>query len=288
MTISTLDLSDGPAGIIHLHNRHGDSATVSLFGAQLLSWKTVDGSERFYCTPMSLVKPGAPIRGGVPVCFPQFSNRGSLPKHGLARTTVWQIDRHPNAVISGADHDVASARLTLSDSNATRALWPHHFLLQLQIELGAGWISVALNVTNTGSAPFDFTAALHTYLATADVRHAGVAGLQSVSYLDTANNVNGAQSEAILSISNETDRIYLSPPAVLQLRQEGQPALRVEQQGFTDSVIWNPGPDKAMQLGDMPAEDWSTMLCIEAAQIEHPVRLSPQAIWRGVQRLALI
>jgi len=271
------------AGLLQLHNAHGDSAVISLYGAQLLSWQTADGSEHLYCTPEPSLKSGASIRGGVPVCFPQFSGRGSLPKHGLVRNLVWQVD---GEVLTGADQDVAYARLSLSDSDATRALWPHSFALQLQVELGAGWVSVALNVTNTGDAAFDFTTALHTYLATPDVRNAGVAQLGNARFTDTtAGNDEAIHDGSVLRIADETDNIYWAPPPALTLQQDGKPFLQIEQQGFGDSVIWNPGPAKAAQLGDMPAQDWTRMLCIEAAQIEHPVRLSPQATWRGLQRL---
>jgi glucose-6-phosphate 1-epimerase len=199
------------------------------------------------------------------------------------RNLVWQVD---GDVLTGADQDVAYARLSLSDSDATRALWPHSFALQLQVELGAGWVSVALNVTNTGDAAFDFTTALHTYLATPDVRNAGVAQLGNARFTDaTAGNDEAIHDGSVLRIADETDNIYWAPPPALTLQQDGKPFLQIEQQGFGDSVIWNPGPAKAAQLGDMPAQDWTRMLCIEAAQIEHPVRLSPQATWRGLQRL---
>jgi glucose-6-phosphate 1-epimerase len=271
------------AGLLQLHNAHGDSAVISLYGAQLLSWQTADGSEHLYCTPEPSLKTGASIRGGVPVCFPQFSGRGSLPKHGLVRNLVWQVD---GDVLTGADQDVAYARLSLSDSDSTRALWPHSFALQLQVELGAGCVSVALNVTNTGDGAFDFTTALHTYLATPDVRNAGVAQLGNVRFIDTTvGNDEAVHDGSVLRIADETDNIYWAPPAALTLQQDGKPFLQIEQQGFADSVIWNPGPAKAAQLGDMPAQDWTRMLCVEAAQIEHPVRLSPQATWRGLQRL---
>lgn len=272
------------AGLLQLRNAHGDSAIISLYGAQLLSWSSADGREHLYCTPQPAVQPGASIRGGVPVCFPQFSGRGALPKHGLVRNLVWHVD---GDVISGEDQDVACVRLTVTDNDATRALWPHGFLLQLQVEIGAGWVSVALNATNTGAAAFDFSAALHTYLATPDVRNAAVFGLEGTRFLDTtqAGQAEAVHGDAALRISDETDNIYFSAPAALSLRQDDRPFLQLEQQGFSDSVIWNPGPAKAAKLGDMPAQDWTRMLCIEAAQIEQVVRLSPQATWRGVQRL---
>jgi glucose-6-phosphate 1-epimerase len=213
----------------------------------------------------------------------------SSPAAVRCPSTAWRAPQVDGEVFSGADQDVACARFALQDSAATRAVWPHSFALQLQVELGAGWISLALNVTNTGTEEFDFTAALHTYLATPDVRNAGIEALCGTRFIDSAQgNAESAQSEAILHIRDETDRIYLSPPPVLNLRQDGQAVLQLEQQGFADSVVWNPGPAKAAQLGDMPAADWTRMLCIEAAQIAQPIRLSPQAGWHGRQRLTRV
>ena len=50
-------------------------------------------------------------------------------------------------------------------------------------------------------------------------------------------------------------------------------------------MVWNPGPEKCASLPDMPDEDWPLMLCVEAAQIGNPVRLSPGEEWAGMQTL---
>ena len=57
-------------------------------GAQVLSWVS-DGRERLFLSPRSALDGSAPIRGGVPVCWPQFNQRGDLPKHGFARHLPW-------------------------------------------------------------------------------------------------------------------------------------------------------------------------------------------------------
>ncbi|MBV5344762.1 MAG: D-hexose-6-phosphate mutarotase, partial [Rhodoferax sp.] len=62
----------------------GDSVLVSAQGAQVLSWQSA-GRERLYLSPQSVFDGHTPIRGGVPICFPQFNQRGALPKHGFAR-----------------------------------------------------------------------------------------------------------------------------------------------------------------------------------------------------------
>jgi glucose-6-phosphate 1-epimerase len=41
-----------------------------------------------------------------------------------------------------------------------------------------------MRVQNTGDSPFEFTAALHSYLEVTDVGQARVKGLQGLEYLD--------------------------------------------------------------------------------------------------------
>ena len=272
--------------MVGLRNAAGDVATVSLYGGQVLSWCTAAGGEQLYCSPHVIAGQGRPIRGGVPVCFPQFANRGAvvnLAKHGFARTSMWQL---AGEVVTAPDCETASARLVLQDSPLTRATWPYSFALELEITLGTGWLELQLQVTNTGASAFDFTAALHTYLATVNVRRATVHGLENIRYADALKqNEIVTQADTALPFVGELDRIYLGTPPVLQLQQSGQPPLRIEQQGFADTVVWNPGPAKAAALGDMPAADWTRMLCVEAAQVKTPVQLHPGERWRGAQRL---
>ena len=70
----------------------GASCEIVLTGAHVTSWKTADGVERLFMSSASQFGAGAAIRGGIPVCFPQFSGRGPLPKHGFVRTSdAWEI-----------------------------------------------------------------------------------------------------------------------------------------------------------------------------------------------------
>ena len=91
----------------------GDELTVALHGAHVLSWVS-QGRERLYLSPHSVMDGHAAIRGGVPVCFPQFNQRGSLPKHGFARNLPW----HVQSSEAGAEGQVLT--LALTDSAATR------------------------------------------------------------------------------------------------------------------------------------------------------------------------
>jgi glucose-6-phosphate 1-epimerase len=268
--------------LVVLRNAAGDQATVSLHGGQLLSWKPGSAPEQIYASPQSVPAPGKAVRGGTPVCFPQFSERGPLPKHGFARTSRWELLTPP---LAGAA--VCEARFQL-DSAMVKTAWPHAFCLVLAVRLGAGWIELQLQAANPGRSAFAFTAALHTYLALPDVRDARVLGLQGLAYEDAANgNAPGVQSAAALTFAGETDRVYRELGAPLHLEGAGMAARTIRQEGFTDAVVWNPGPEKAARLGDMPAQDWTRMLCIEAAVVAQPVQLQPGRTWTGLQRIEL-
>lgn len=269
--------------MVALHNAAGDELAISLHGGQVLSWRSAVAGEQLYASPDAQPGPGRAVRGGVPVCFPQFAARGPLVKHGFARTVPWKLITPPS---SGAP--VAQARLGLDDAAAVQPGWPHRFVLTLDVELGSGWLAMTLGVTNRGAAPLAFTAALHTYLLAGDVRLARLHGLRGCRYEDALqSNTLVDEAQAALGFDGELDRVYLNTPPALCLARPGLPDLQVAQQGFADTVVWNPGPARAAALGDMPAADWTRMLCVEAAVVGRPVSLAPQEHWQGTQRLTL-
>ena len=125
-------------------------------------------------------------------------------------------------------------------------------------------------------------------LERADVRRVTLHGLQGCPYEDAlAANALRRQDEVALRFAGELDRVYLGTPPALELR-EGERRLRIAQQGFVDTVVWNPGPDKAARLDDMPPADWTRMLCVEAAAIARPVEVAPGKTWSGMQRMELL
>lgn len=271
----------GDEALIALHTSAGDQAVVSLHGAQLLSWITAGGQEQIYASPISRPATGKAVRGGVPICFPQFSERGPLPKHGFVRNRRWQLVAAP-----AVPAPVVEARFQL-DSTMTIARWRHAFCLVLLVRLGPGWLELHLQAANAERTGYEFTAALHTYLAVPDVRSARLQGLHGATYQDNLDVLKEKRDEApSLSFGEEIDRVYLAVAQPLQL-YGGKDLRRIVQQGFPDVVVWNPGPEKAARLGDMPAADWQRMLCIEAAAVGVPVHLAPGKTWRGMQRIEL-
>jgi glucose-6-phosphate 1-epimerase len=149
-------------------------------------------------------------------------------------------------------------------------------------------LALALSVLNEDSAPFQFTAALHTYLLVDDVRSSVVRGLEGLTFLDAAaGGVEKRQEHPELTAIGELDRIYLSVPAPLEVR-DGVRNTRVSMRGFSDVVVWNPGAERGSALPDMDPSGWLRMLCVEAAAIGTPVRLEPGERWTGQQMLTAL
>lgn len=275
------------SGTVYLENAAGDTAIISLYGGHVVSWSTAQDGEQLYCSTTTSMANNQPIRGGIPVCFPQFSGMGTLPKHGFVRTMPWQCD---GDVVSGKDVAAAHVRLSIGDNAHSRKIWDHGFLLHLDVTMADGALEVVLQVQNTGATAFSFTGALHTYFSVDDVRQASVSALSGQVCIDTTQQpvARYVQEVSALHFPGEVDNIYPDAPNTLMLTRPGRAALGIAQRGFTDAVIWNPGPLKAAQLTDMPDDGWLHMVCIEAAQTQQAVTLPPQGQWTGAQQLTVM
>ena len=253
---------------------------VALHGGHVLSW-VASGAEQLYLSPRSLLDGRAAIRGGVPVCFPQFNQRGPLPKHGFARNLPW-VAGEVTAQAGGVQ-----LTLTLVSSPATLALWPHDFRLQLTLTLAPGRLALDVAVDNTGAAPLRFMLALHTYFRVADIGQTRVDGLDGCASWDSLVDVHSHQHGAI-HFTGEFDRVFSAAAAPLQFT-DGHRTVQVAQSAsLGNTVVWNPGAAKCATLADMPPDGYVQMLCIEAAQIDTPVTLAVGARWTGGQYLALV
>lgn len=268
-------------GKLRLSHPSGAAAEAYLQGAHVTSWIPAGGAEGLFVSRAAKFQRGAAIRGGVPVVFPQFAELGPLPKHGFARTQRWER-------VEGGD--ATSVRLRLRDSDETQRIWPHAFLAELAVELGVDRISLTLSIRNTDTAPFTFTAALHTYLRVGDVREMAIEGLHGVRYRDRESGEELRVDDAReVTASGEVDRVYLNTPPQLRVhdRANGR-TFRVQSTGFADTVVWNPWASGAAKLDDMEDEEYLEMICVEAAQVGSPVTLEPGAGWTGVQRIQVI
>lgn len=268
-----------------LEHASGSTARITRHGAQVVSWTDVTGRERLYLSRETRLGEGASIRGGIPVIFPQFGN-GPLPKHGFVRTREWSL----------VSHDATSAVLRITDDDATRAIWPYPFLVELQVELSES-LTVRMRVRNTGDSAFAFAAALHNYFLVDDVTRTAVQGLAGVSYHDktaptvtgsTSNFADRVQREDALVIERETDRVFVGGPRQVSIeRASGSSATVIAADGFGDWVVWNPWRELAATFSDMPPDDYLRMLCVEAARVAAPVVLDPGAEWTGTETMTV-
>lgn len=265
--------------------RAADGASVQMTaqGAHVCSWIPAGGQEQLFLSKTSEWREGVAIRGGVPVIFPQFGGLGNLPKHGFARTAHWTLQSCSNDA-----QGKGIAVFVLQDNEASRAVWPYAFTAQLRVTVYADQLNIALDIRNTGTDTFSFTAALHTYFAVQDIAAARLHGLQHCQYRDSMNGGQLCTETAdSLHITAETDRIYLNTPSELRLQQPQQ-VMQIRSEGFADTVVWNPGATGAVKLSDLEPEGHQRMLCVEAAAIGQPVILAAGQSWCGQQQLRVL
>jgi len=261
----------------------GARATIALDGAHVTSWVPAgtDG-DRLFVSERSGFGAGVSIRGGIPVIFPQFGAEGSLPRHGFARTSHWTVTSFADSA-----HD-AHVTMRLSDSAATRAVWPATFRADLTVRVHGAVLDVSLSVTNAGDAPFSFTAALHPYFRVVDAYQTTVSGLHQLRYRDALRDRQlFEESDATVHIHGEIDRVYFDVPNVIEIHEIDR-VLRIEKRGFPDAVVWNPGAAGTRGRADFKQGDQRDMLCVEAAAVQHPIVLSPGSQWTGSQVMTAV
>ncbi|KAM0931058.1 hypothetical protein ACQ4PT_000562 [Festuca glaucescens] len=280
-----------PGGLdkVVLRGARSCSVEIRLFGGQVTSWKNDHGEELLFVSSKANFRPPKALRGGIPICFPQFGSHGNLEQHGFARNRLWTIDDNPpplpvNPAIK------AFVDIILKPTEDDLKMWPHSFEFRLRIALGAlGDLSLTSRIrnTNTDGRPFSYTFAYHTYFSVSDISEVRVEGLETMDYLDNTNKKHRCteQGDAIV-FESEVDKVYLStPPKVAIIDHEKKRTFVVTKEGLPDVVVWNPWDKKAKAMQDFGDSEYKHMLCVEPAAVEKPIILKPGEEWKG--RLAL-
>lgn len=112
----------GPGGLpfVRLSHACGSSVEVSLFGAQITSFKQASGDEVLYVRPDAVYDRSKPIAGGIPICFPQFGP-GAIQQHGFARNVDWSVsDSSADPQPDDRDPEV---QLLLRETPETLKIW---------------------------------------------------------------------------------------------------------------------------------------------------------------------
>jgi len=240
------------------------SAEIYLHGAQLTSWQPAGFEEVIFLSQQSRWEDGRAIRGGVPICFPWFrakSDDAKAPAHGVVRTKAWQLE--------ALTHEQDSVVVTLATENdaESRKWWPFEFRLVHRITVGAQ-LKLQLIVANTGSVPFHFEEALHTYNRVGDATNLRIAGLDGVAFLDNrdANKLKLQAADVVLA--QATDNAYLNTQSPVDILDPVlNRRIRLEKLNSVTTVVWNPWKEDAAKLADLGDSEWRQMACVEASNI---------------------
>ncbi|TDH69792.1 hypothetical protein CCR75_001288 [Bremia lactucae] len=272
---------------ITLTHPSGSTAEVFYFGAHVKSFQPAmkPKLDILFMSKKSNMDGEKPIRGGIPIVWPNFGSAEGLPGHGFARITNWTLVSHEDAKEKDG---VSTAIFKMEASESTRKMWPNEFKLEYWITLHANQLDTALHVRNTDKKSIQFHALLHNYLWIDDVRNDGaqVNGLKGVDYFDKVSKTNMTETREYITITKDTDSVYKNAPDRIDTVIKGVDAVdrtvTVEKSGSirngngkgeietkTDVVVWNPYT-RAANITDMGAEEYMNFLAIEPGRVsEH-------------------
>ncbi|MBU2977046.1 D-hexose-6-phosphate mutarotase [Alteromonas sp. C1M14] len=258
------------AGITFLNVENAfASSRISLYGAHVLSFTPkTDNQNRLWLSPHAYLNGERPIRGGIPICWPWFSDdhgeeKGTLPSHGFLRTQVWQIQL--------TEETEAGTRIVLSPSYSRGEGFEYDCTVSYDILVGKQ-LSVTLRTQNSGVVPFTFNGALHTYFAVPDITQTSIMGIEG-DYKDKLESWAVKPSPTHYIIEGETDRIHQHPSPDVTIADNNIPLTRVTSMGNDSMVVWNPWQGAA-SIADMDAFGFKHMLCVETA-ITNGITLAP-------------
>ncbi len=261
-------------------------AELYLQGGHLARWTPRGEKPVLFLSPKSLFTTGKAIRGGVPVIFPWFGARSdgkAGPAHGFARTAEWTLES------SGYEDGKTQVALVLSSSKATRELFDGEFQLRLRFSIG-GELEIQLETTNTGSAPFRFEEALHTYLTVSDAGAISIDGLRGTTYLDKTDEFKFKnQGSEPIRIDKETDQLHVNTESTCTVIDRAwDRSITIEKTGSDSTVIWNPWIEKTRGLSDMGSDSWRQMICVETANAaDNAIVLAPGAVHRLTAKISV-
>ncbi|KAI5477231.1 glucose-6-phosphate 1-epimerase [Pseudohyphozyma bogoriensis] len=254
-----------------------------------------NGKERIFTSTKSPIEGPAPLRGGIPLCWPIFGpadekdeTYGKLAPHGLARVNTWSYV----ADESGDSKDAVRAVFSLKPTPSITAIYKPDFHLLLTVALSPSSLTLTLKTTSPSSADFSsrlrFQAVYHTYFRLpstvvpsqctvtpvkglkADDR---VAGISAFTVEENEVKVDGPEGEI--------NMLYYSAPDVMKVDYNGEGAANVVKQGMADAVLWCCGGPKGKTIPDLEEGGASRYVCLESGQIGDFVELKAGESWEG-------
>ena len=255
-------LGKGDMPVAEINNSFAQ-ASIALQGAHILSFVPKGEKELIWMSDDATFAAGKSLRGGVPICWPWFGPHASdsnLPGHGPARTVSWK----PVASTTLADGST-SISLEMQQNEQVKTVCGHPLQVQLHIIVGK-ILKIALETTNLGDTAFTLGQALHTYFNVSDVRKVHVEGLEGCEYLDKVDDFARKTQDGAVTISQETDRVYVNTGNQMRIVDEGMDrTIIIRNQGSASAIVWNPWLETATKMGDLGHDGYLNMLCVETA-----------------------
>lgn len=226
-------------------------------GAQVLIYQ-----DFFYLSPVVLDF-GFPRRGGVPILFPQFADRGELTKHGFVRDVNWEMVSHD---LNGLSEHL-SYELNIKPSSFSA--WPYAANLQLDVIAEAKSITFSLTIKNLGEKSFSWTGGLHPYLKIENLLNVKIQGLKGSKVGNKYKPDQNHQLNHFLSFDGQPfESLFLSSSDLVI--HENHRTLHLSSTGFSEWMIWNPGQSGVKDFSDVPKNDWCKFICIEPVIAHQP------------------
>ena len=284
--------------IVITHAISGARCTIYPHGAHLTSYVDSSGREVLFLSRDAALDGSRAIRGGVPLCFPQFGRHDeSMPQHGFLRNNFWR--EVPGSRIDDDDGgsrvslelslaDAIRARGKTGDWGSEETEYDASFTYTVSIN-GSGF-ETTIVMENRGTTPWKkFQVLLHNYFSVRDGKAldggaCNVSGLGGYAVHDKVTGENSVLPPLLgpddrpplvtLPAESVIDRVYAPPPGTvdLDLTVNAGPSnvLSLKARGEVDgvrvpvsAVIWNPHRDIAMAMADFGDDQYVDMICVE-------------------------
>lgn len=266
------------------HTKSGAQCTIYPFGAHLTSYQTESGKELLFLSRDAILDGSKAIRGGIPLCFPQFGQPDkSYPQHGFLRNNYWKEvtgsrfddEEAAGVVMELALKDVVNSRGGKWDITDTMLDAKCTYTVKIK---GDGF-ATTITMENTGEETFDFQVLLHNYFLVQnrmalDGEQCNVKGLEGYTVSDKVSGEEYVLGTDPVTIPESLiDRVYTPSNGKhdLSLTIAAGPSnnLSLTASGEVDGtkvpvsgVVWNP-MEKAKTMGDFGDDQNVDMICVE-------------------------
>jgi len=269
--------------VVELRHSSGGTCKVSTYAAHLLSWCPTPGNEQIFLGEMAEVgKPGLAVRGGVPICWPQFGtfeNAADSCKlvHGFARNkhgSKWIVLRQSTDSVS----------MLLKSDDETRKSWAKDFEFVYTVSLGSSSVRMEMEVHNETSSPLEFTGCLHSYWKCSSVEKCAVEGLKGARF-DTGigssfcGDAVEERSAVQFTDAKQTQLYYGDAGDAVTLIEDGKRRLRLTKSNLPDWILWNTGAENGSNIKDLKEGEYKKYVCVEPGFASKPSKVAPGATW---------